>query len=216
MTRLAVEWRNRVAAEYRSASIASHVLTLGIGCGLPRSLLKTASRIVEDELDHAELSHAVLTEVGNVHDPVSIDVRTLLPPACDDALLALTDVVLRDFCFGETFAVPLFRAMWRHTTRPTALRALDRILRDEAVHRRFGYDMLDALLEIDLDGVRLAVQDRLAPNYAQYRRAFFEVEGPALTELERSYGLLDAAGYRRGHDQAAAYVARALLRRHIG
>ena len=50
--RVHVEWANRVRAEYTSAALAAQALHWGIQCGLPDGLLRTAIRIVGDELDH--------------------------------------------------------------------------------------------------------------------------------------------------------------------
>ncbi|MEZ4237604.1 MAG: hypothetical protein R3F59_15940 [Myxococcota bacterium] len=54
---------------------------------------------------------------------------------------------MRDFCLGETPAVPLFRAMQARAAHPAVAPVLRRILADEAVHRAFGWEALDWLLE---------------------------------------------------------------------
>ena len=193
------EWAHRVAAEYTSAATAAQVLQWSIRCGLPRPVLDTASRIVQDELDHAELSHACLVSLGGADAPIDLDQARMAPrmePAAPP-LAALLDAVFESFCFGETLAVPLFSAMRAHTTAPAARAALDRILRDEAVHRAFGWQALDALLDLDSDGVRARVSAQLPGVTARFHAAYGAVpDGPPLTRSERAAGLLEPSSYR--------------------
>ena len=94
----------------------------------------------------------------------------------------LVDAVVASFCLGETFAVPLFNAMREHTTFPLAKRVLERVLRDEAIHRQFGWDALDALLEIDADE-KVEVSDRLSVDLVAAQDELKEV---AKTKMEES------------------------------
>lgn len=194
------EWAQRVAAEYTSAAKAAQVLQWSIRCGLPRSVLDTASRVVQDELDHAELSHACLVSLGGADAPIDLDHTRMAPRSGATAavpLAALVDAVLESFCFGETLAVPLFSAMRAHTTAPAARAALDRILRDEAVHRAFGWQTLDALLELDPAGVRARVSAQLPDVTARFSAAYGAVpDGPPLTDAERAAGLIEPRTYR--------------------
>ncbi len=198
-TRAQAEWAARVRAEYHSAALTARVLHLGIAVGLPREVLQQAGRVVQDELDHAELSHACMCAVGAADLPIALDLPTLLPPPGDvPPLQELLEHVVRSFCLGETLAVPLFRAMSQTTTQPTCRAALDRILRDEANHRALGWTLLDCLLDIDPAGVRAHVSALLPKTLAGFRRSYGCVpDGPPLTEDERSVGLLAPADYRR-------------------
>lgn len=193
-------------AEYRSAATTARVLHWMIQCGLPRPLIDRAQRIVTDELDHAELSHDCLVALGGDGAAVDLDVAELAPAEqADGPLASLVDTVLHAFCLGETFAVPLFAAMRPHTRHPTAVHALRRILRDEAAHRAFGWDTLDALLEMDPDGVRARVSARLPGALRAFAQAYGEVaDGPPLEPRERAAGLLPAAAYRAAHAEALA------------
>lgn len=202
--RARLEWARRVQAEYRSAATTARVLHWMIQCGLPRPLVDRAQRIVADELDHAELSHACLVALGGDTAAVELDVGELEPPAAATGPLAsLVDTVLHAFCLGETFAVPLFAAMRPHTTHPTAAAALRRILQDEATHRAFGWDTLDVLLQMDAAGVRARVEAQLPRALRAFAQAYGEVpDGPTLEPAERAAGLLDPAAYRAAHRQA--------------
>jgi len=197
--RARLEWSNRVRAEYRSSAITARVLHLSIAAGLPRELLDTAHRIVRDELDHADLSHHCLVAIDGADLPVGIEFAALADMSHEAGPLAeLVHHLLHSFCFGETLAVPLFRAMRHHTTHPTARAALDRILTDEAVHRAFGWQAIDALLELDPTGVRTFLEANLTEAYASYHAAYGAVPDAApLTDDERAVGLLAPATYRR-------------------
>jgi hypothetical protein len=206
--RLLGEWANRVRAEYSSAAIAADALHGLILCGMPEDLVDTAMRIVRDELDHARLSHACRVALGGGPEPLPLDLAMLdTPEPAEHPLASLVDTVVRNFCLGETFAVPLFDAMRRGTTHPAARDALDRVVRDEAVHRAFGWDALDALLDLDPDGVRRRVAERLPGWLADFRRGYGEVvAGPPLTDEERAAGMIDAPEYRAVHDRTLAEV----------
>ena len=195
--RVQQEWRNRVRAEYRSAAIAAQVLHWLIAVGADDALVSTCMRIVRDELDHAQLSHECLLAFGG-EGGAELDASLMAEPDRPEGLVAsLLDSVLQNFCLGETFAVPLFNRMVEGTSHPDARRVLIRVLQDEAVHRAFGWDTLDALLDADEGGVREFVQARLPDHVKRFQRAYApEVDGVPLTEQERCCGLMDLRDYR--------------------
>ncbi|MEC7984527.1 MAG: ferritin-like domain-containing protein, partial [Myxococcota bacterium] len=103
----------------------------------------------------------------------------------------------RNFCLGETFAVPLFHAMYAGTTHPMAKKALERVLRDEAVHRAFGWDALDALLERDIPQIRSYIEKVLPRYIEQFRSAYASGEqSNPLSESERAMGLINLSDYK--------------------
>jgi hypothetical protein len=206
VNRTHVEWKNRVAAEYRSSAITAQVLHLAIQCGFPDELLRTALRIVGDELDHARLSHECLVALGGDDAPAALDVTSLaVPAAAEGPLASLLDLLGANFCLGETFAVPLFARMREGTTHPAARDVLDRVLRDEAVHRAFGWDALDVVLAIDPDGARARMASRLPGWLAAFRRSYGTPRDvPPITAAERAAGLIDLAEYVAIHDDTVA------------
>lgn len=196
--RLLGEWRNRVRAEYGSAGLAAQATHWMIRCGFPEEEVHTGLRIVSDELEHARLSHTVVVAMGGVDEPMSLDINATAAPMAQEGVLAsLVDTTLRNFCLGETFAVPLFSAMRATTTQPEARTALDRILRDEAVHRAFGWQALDVLLSLDGPGVRQRTTAALPELLAWFARAYGGGGRPmpALTEEERACGLISSREY---------------------
>lgn len=203
--RVLTEWSNRVAAEYTSATYAAQALHRAIQVGLPDELHRTALRIVGDELDHARLSHDCLTALGGADAPIPLELGALELPSPEGPLAALVDNVVRNFCLGETFAVPLFDAMRRTATHPAVQPALTRILRDEAVHRAFGWSALDALLAIDKAGVRERVTTKLPGWLGSFRKAYAGMPHiNTLTEDELAMGLLPLSTYAEVHNKTVA------------
>ena len=135
--RARLEWARRVQAEYRSAATTARVLHWMIQCGLPRPLLDKAQRIVSDELDHAELSLPPRRAGWDVQ-AVDLDVAELSPPTAPEGpLVPLRTPSPRLLPRRDLRRAPV-RSNAPHTTHPEASAALERILRDEAVHRAFG------------------------------------------------------------------------------
>ena len=195
--RVVAEWTNRVGAEYRSAATTASLVHRAIVVGFPEPLLHTGLRIVRDELDHAALSHDCLAILSGQDAAVPMPMGALLRPTADDLLASVVETVVRDFCLGETLAVPLFRAMHRGTQHPAVLPVLTRILADESIHRQFGWDALDELISRDPDGVRSWVGARLGGWLAALRDDY-ATPGPdaALTGDERNAGLVSRAEYQ--------------------
>lgn len=192
--RVHTEWARRVEAEYSSAAIAAQTLAWGVAVGLPAPLLRVAARVVNDEVEHAALSHEALIALGGAEAPVDLRVERLVVPAVDGPLPDLLRLVVRDFCLGETLAVPCFAEMRRRGTHPAVQPALERILADEAAHRAFGWEALDALIALD-PGVPAWVEERLPAFLDSFRGYSQPPEAPPLEPEERACGLLDNEEY---------------------
>ena len=192
--RVHLEWARRVAAEYSSASVTAQALAWGVAVGLPVDLLRRAARIVSDELEHAERSHEALVALGGADVPVDLGVDRLLVPPRDGPLADLLTIVVRDFCLGETFAVPYFAEMRRQARHPAVLPVLDRVLADEAAHRAFGWDALDALIALD-GAVPTWVEQHLPELLDRFGGYREPADAPPLEPAEREAGLLDNAEY---------------------
>lgn len=218
MSRLLREWQSRTLAEYRSAAITAQLLHWSIQAGLPQELLDTAVRIVGDELAHAQLCAGVVEALGGTWAETPVETGSLASPVAPEGLLAsLIDSLVPNFLFGETLAVPLFNGMRRGSSHPAVLAVLERVLRDEAVHRAHGWATLDALLELDEAGVRARVQALLPATLQQFRAAYVEVDGPPVSPEERAAGLLDPvdwstiAGATIAGDLAQRFASRGIL-----
>lgn len=171
--RVAHEWLRRVEAEYTSAAITSEFVLWLIRLGASPDLIRDGLRIVDDELEHAALSHAAATEAGARDRPQLVQerlglTRTPSRPLLVDAALHGIEV----FCLGETVAVPLFVAMRAGCTVPVARAALDRIVRDEVRHRDFGWTWLQWLVDQYGDDVRTWVSRALPEMFVNLRHSY--------------------------------------------
>ncbi len=212
MRRAAQEWGLRAQAEYRSAAITAQLLHWLIQAGLSQELLETATRIVGDELVHAQLCADVVEALGDDWSPVPTEVHHLEMPRSPHGLMAsILDSLLPNFLLGETLAVPLFNAMRIGAEQPQVVAALTRILADEAVHRAFGWAVLDGLLELDGEGVRAYLTARLPGEFARLESLYGSVPGPPLSPEERAAGLLDPQAWAEITTRALAEDVRPRL-----
>jgi len=193
--RVRAEWRARIAAEYGSAAVTQHFVLWLMQAAAPPELLDAGLAIVADELAHSRLSHEVYVAAGGT-EPPAIDARALGLAAEDDLL----SVALRVFCLGETVAVPLFRRLRETCTEPVARAALDRILRDEARHRDFGWDVLDWLVLRDAGAAARAtsmlpaLMERLHASYGLGNEVVASDDG-AMSDAERAWGVAPPREY---------------------
>lgn len=192
--RVHAEWARRVEAEYGSAAVAAQALAWGVAVGLPPELLRAASRIVSDEIDHAALSHEALIALGGAETPIDLAVSRLVVPPKEGPLPDLLRLIVRDFCLGETLAVPYFAEMRLRATNPAIHAVLERILADEATHRAFGWSALDALIALDAQ-VPAWVEGHLPAFLASFHGYQAPPDAPPLTDDERGCGLLDNGEY---------------------
>ena len=200
------EWSRRVEVEYRSAALTGHLALWLIQAGVSPDLIRLALQIVDDELAHAELAHAVAVAAGGA--PRTVD-RGRLALARSEAEPLEHDVVrtcVGTFCLGETVAVPLFRALREPCTVAVARRALDRVLRDEVHHRDFGWSLLGWLLQTGDGAAHRALVERELPAQLAAVRAVYAPgdadsaagDAPAdrCTPAERAWGLMPRRLYR--------------------
>lgn len=214
-------WRRRVVAEYSSAAVTAELLHQVIVLGLSPDTLETCHRIVSDEIAHAELSREVVLAAGGSEDDVIPIAREGLlsgrgsgDPLELQVLATVTDV----FCCGETVAVPLFRAIREPTSEPVAVAALDRILRDESIHRAFGWDTLDELLELLGETGRSWVRER-APGYMNRIRQAYRNRGGAediCTPTEVRWGRMEPRRYSEITETCIAEVITPRFESRVG
>jgi len=200
--RLLAEWHNRVAAEYTSAAVFARIVHWMIQVGMPGDLLSDGLQFVQEELDHAQLSDEVRVALGGADEAIHLDADSLAPTQVPEGVLAsLLDAVVHYLCLGETLAVPLFAAMREETDHAQVTPVLTRILQDEAGHGRWGWAILDHLLELDPDGVRARVRQRLPADLAAFRLAYASPRPSApLTPRELGAGMLPPQRYAAIHD----------------
>lgn len=196
MERVRRQWVAQVQVEYASAARTAELLHWLIQLGVSPDTLETCRRVVADELVHAELSRDTVVAAGGDAAAIPIDPATLvltheqggsLPARALGAVAAI-------FCCGESLAVPLFLEMRREATEPAAVTALDRIVKDEAVHRAFGWNALDELLERFGDDGRALLASRL-PAYIEEARTTYTGRAFERSDVHRAFGLIDIERY---------------------
>jgi hypothetical protein len=188
---VALEWLRRVEAEYRSAALTQGFTLWLTQLGAPMELLRVGLRIASDELTHAELAAQVHRAAGGEQAP-QLQRDSLALPRTPGSPLEhdVLRVAVETYCLGETAAVRIFGRMKKQSTVLVVQRALRRILRDEVLHRDFGWELLGWLLETPM-GPTL--------------RALLTAELPAMLARQRSvYGgaALREHGLRQLEDQA--------------
>lgn len=192
------EWLRRVEAEYTSCAITASFVQWLIRLGAPPELIRDGLRVVDDELEHATLSHAVAQDAGCDGRPdlvqESLGLTRNEVPLWLDGLWAAVET----FCLGETVAVPLFVAMRADCTVESARVALDRIVRDEVRHRDFGWACLDWFTQTRPEQSRLQVE-RALPDMMQRLRANYSAPADApsakTSVTDAEWGLLPIARY---------------------
>ena len=196
------EWSTRGAREYGSGALAHHFTLWLMQLGASPDLLRAGLDVVEDELRHAEMCHAlVASRTGSTPLPAVVREGLELPRRADVPLERdVLRACLRAFCIDETTAVRMFKAMRRGARVPAVRAVIDEFLADEMQHREFGWVTLEWLLRGE-HGPRL--RPHVLPELAAWisaRRAHYGDPGdiaraPALRPEERAWGLLERAAY---------------------
>jgi len=194
-----IEWSRRVEAEYRSAALTHHFAHWLLQVGASPDLFSIAQRIVQDELVHSELSVHVFHAAGGTQiAPIPAEAlaiaRVAHRPLAHELLLRGVEM----FCLGETVAVRLFHRMREGCTVVPAKEALDRILKDEVVHREFGWTFLEWMLD-QTPGPQLqeVLSGQLPRLIQQVRNSYQAAESAsALSSEDRTWGLISLAEYR--------------------
>ncbi len=137
-------WTVAAFQEHRTGAAIAATLEALIAARAPLDLVAVASRFVLDEMAHVELCARVAAALGGgaplAHDPDALLERPSpeLPP-----LLRAAELVVRVFCVGEAFSVPMQRETARAARQPLLRAVVERIAKDEAAHGRFGWIFLD-------------------------------------------------------------------------
>lgn len=205
-----IEWRRRVEAEYRSATVTQHLTLWLMEIAASPDLIKGGLRIAWDEMVHARMSHDAYLAAGGDRPPELARERLGLRRTESEPLEHdVTRVCLNSFCLGETVAVPLFKNLRQHCSVLPARKVLDRVLRDEVRHRDFGWALLGWLLleTPGGEGLRQIAETALPRFFAGLRNAYGEPirHLDTIPDADRAWGLMPPAEY-------AATVERTLVR----
>lgn len=143
------EWKRRAHFEYGSVRTFSDLLQTVSRLGLPLSIAGALSRLITDEVRHADLclqmAGALLGEPAYA-EGAEFPYPTA-PVEREEALAWCADIILSSCCLGETVSRPMYDALVIRCTDPIPTAVLKQIGRDEQLHARFGWETLSVLLE---------------------------------------------------------------------
>ncbi|HBP22382.1 MAG TPA: hypothetical protein DEA08_31950 [Planctomycetes bacterium] len=175
----AVQWAGRARAEYGSVHQFSQVTHALASARVALPLLGGLSRLITDEVRHAELCAAMALAC----DPKASEHTRRFPPPTTpwqdpppgderEPLLAwAAGALLVACCLGETLSRPMLEAIALQASDPLAEAVARQILRDEHLHATFGWEALEALLP-ELSGAsRARLQAQLTQALGSFERS---------------------------------------------
>ena len=157
-------WQARVLDEYRSQVAFTDLLASMTTAGFAFDLLGVAVRVVRDELRHVELCRRMINALGG-SDVMPGDPQLANPSHRLHRLDRILNTTVGFLCIGETLSMRLLSALRSETSDPLAHAVLTTLTRDESIHSRFGFALLEALLPVlsaaQLQRIREALPDSL-------------------------------------------------------
>ncbi len=179
----AVQWAGRARNEHGSVHQFSQLLHTFTRARVPGQILGALSRLITDEVRHAELCAATALAV-HPEGEGSKAFRFPLPgvpwqpppaPGPDGDAQAIyrwaADVIITACCIGETLSRPLLAAVETVATDPFIEGVAAQILRDEHLHATFGWEALSWLVPRLDDDSRAWVQGQLPRRFAGFERS---------------------------------------------
>lgn len=178
ITSMAAVWQARLLDEYRSASMGAQYLNLLLLANAPIDILATTTRILQDEVRHAALCAEILEHLGYAPG-VPADLGTFglqIAPQVPFLWQAL-DYTLYLFCFCETASFRALDTTLARTTVPPVRDVMRQLIRDERLHREFGWQAASALLsEVEPAGLE-ALEQRIVLHFEALEAGFVGYEG---------------------------------------
>ncbi|MDP1921746.1 MAG: ferritin-like domain-containing protein [Myxococcales bacterium] len=139
-------WSRRTWSELAAVPAVSQVVLALVREGASLTTIGAYTTIAQDEVRHAELSHALAERLGGYDDdvPDGLDYapRSLANPS--DVSFAVW--ALANGCFSETVSLALIRARHAATTQPLVRAVLAETLKDEALHVRIAWQTAGEVL----------------------------------------------------------------------
>lgn len=190
-------WFRQSRTEYMAASLVSEMTHWLISLGLRPDLLVRATRVISDEIRHATICHELYLHAGGAPEPVALEPHQLRHSDDPDAPMHLRAITAAgELACEESVALTVFRMRLENATDPVAREVCEVILRDEATHRAFAWELLDALrAQLGQEVVRDWARPRIAWWLRIYLGASLRADEPRYNNKALSYGLID----RRAH-----------------
>jgi hypothetical protein len=207
--RARIAWTEAAYNEYCTAVAFSQMLHALLLAKAPIDLVGMASDFVADEILHIELTSRVAMELGG-GAPYTFEPH-LLSQSLPEGLTPLqraNDLVVRVCCVGEAFSLPMLAGCMGAAAHPLTRAILQRIVKDESPHGRFGWlyldwadDQLDDAERERLAGVALKTLGWFSPFWKKLRSS--------VTDGVTSEGFLLEHVNQLGWMEAGSYVATA-------
>ena len=203
--RARISWTEAAYNEYCTAAAMSELLGALLAARAPIDLIGMASDIVADEILHIELTSRIAMELGG-GAPYVIDFEHLnrRPDRDRPALERANELVVHVCCVGEAFSTPMLASAYKSATHPLTRAVLERIVKDEAPHGRFGWlylewakDRIDATERARLAEVAVETIAQLAPLWMRLQSRVVDgitTEG-YLLEHVRELGWTESSAY---------------------
>jgi len=143
---LVLVWLGRTAAERRVADAFEVIRDALVELRAPDELVKLATRAVDDEYRHEELSRTVASRFAGRELDAPPRLTLVVPehPGADGELLH-TLHVLGHCAMNETFASAFLETSLVFAKAPLARAAIQELLSDEIDHARLGWALLGTL-----------------------------------------------------------------------
>jgi len=192
-------WFRQSRTEYMAASLTSELCHWLIQLGVRPDLLVRGTKVVADEVRHSAMCHELYLHAGGQPRQVPLDRRSLRhadDPDADIADRAIT--AAGELAVEESIALPVFKTRLRNATDPLAREVVEIILKDEATHRGFAWDLLEELVRVrGVDHVREWCRPRLAFWLRIYLRARLEDEPVQYSDAQLGMGLIQRGEHWR-------------------
>ncbi len=132
-------WTGVAISEYAAIVAFSQVVGALAAARAPLDLIGMTSDFLADEVFHVELASRLLMQLGGAA-PKQFDTGRLALQLSSDLtpLQCANELALRIGCVSEVFASATAGPIMLETTHPLVRAVYERIIRDEARHRRFG------------------------------------------------------------------------------
>jgi hypothetical protein len=153
-------WTDLALQEYAAAASQANAVRLLVRARAPMDLSALVANFPLDELVHTEVCARMAEELGGVV-PIEYPTEQVFPsssPSRGSPLVQAAQAVVWEFCVGETLSHGLLSFHHRHATAALLEAAWGRLVKDEALHARFGWLFLrwarPRLTQAELEQVR--------------------------------------------------------------
>lgn len=169
---LADVWLGRAASERRVSDSFVVVRDALASLEAPEELVRLATRAIDDEMRHAELSRLVASRYAGepLEHPARLSLSTPRHAGASERVRCILHVV-GQCALNETIASAFLEAALADATAPLARAALRELLSDEIDHARIGWALLGALERTTRDEVERWLPAMAVANLRMWREA---------------------------------------------